>query len=506
MTNVLPPWSAQLSLFDVWEGSILRLTAQQQQMVPELREWLSQQDSPIARFLSGPSDHPSWTVEEMVHLERCLHTSFRNSQKIAEILRILLKVLGQLNEFRQTPLPLPSIPVYCPPPQGYLHKNLEGALRKTQAWREAHHRLLQREAARGDHHPSISLERVVMAAALEGGLWDTGSLLALTRALAGFPHPFHLLANRVHGHFSLAWQGIPDSQMRGWTADPAALLVRLPDHPASWVLEPAMTDGKLTGELAKRVRQLLRQAGVAPEDGPSSLPDLVESIALAARTELPSVLVNFASRRIISHPVRPDVLLRLYGQGSSPSRAMPEPKARRADQDGRVLWDDVADRTDYEPRWLRDLHDLLTAPRNNRRSSQDGRVEAQAHYPPVAACMLEFADYLASGSSVKRAHAGSTVAEYALTVAKRFGCLLDGEDPVALPLETVGSLVSAGTRKYGSRRCAARAPAPRRSRAPLVPQFSRPPLSHRQTVGTGFAGGGSRPAPHRRQSHYPGGV
>ena len=109
MTNVLP-LSPQLSLFDIWENSPLRLTAPQQQMVPELRLWLSQQNTPVARFLSGFSDHPSWTVEEMVQLERCLHTWVRNSQKSAEMLCILLKVIGRLNEFRQTPLPLPSIP------------------------------------------------------------------------------------------------------------------------------------------------------------------------------------------------------------------------------------------------------------------------------------------------------------------------------------------------------------------------------------------------------------
>lgn len=158
----------------------------------------------------------------------------------------------------------------------------------------------------------------------------------------------------------------------------------------------------------------------------------------ATATQVPAVLIEYCTRRIVAHSLKFDVLQRLHGISANNGAAI-SPAAQNDDvlQSAEVLAFLDEDPGDIEPSWLQQLRVALRA--KDTRTLQANLQRLLSGFPEPTCPghrITDFALYLLTERHRDRRRFVSrkppalrTVAGCTLAVARRVGCILGEKDP-----------------------------------------------------------------------------
>ena len=251
----------------------------------------------------------------------------------------------------------------------------------------------------------------------------------------------------------LAWNGLPNMEFRSWQPDILTACAIVPPTRLPNALFQNLTDEQLCRTIFKQIVDQMKSSGTPKELLPRNLKQMIDLVALGARTEIPAILVDYATRHIVSHSVRPDVLRRIYAQpdlpdnGSTslrPSGTDPGGSSRAQELTIRLSSSECENPDDQEPTGLKRLRIALSV-----KSAEAALPRLRALLDQIANdnmrhsvwhFITQFAEYLLSrrqvvrpGAFSKRNLALSTVRAYAVNlVGRRFGRLLEGKGPLDL--------------------------------------------------------------------------
>jgi site-specific recombinase XerD len=441
-----------------WSDPEIRFSKAQENRVEEFRAWLRTSKTKLARELADPPG--TFTVtrttasgrREMRRLEKALILD-RPSTSAAHIdSQILLKFVAHQNRFGAK-LPIPRISTLFTYPSNPFADDVIGARERIQEWKKAEHNWIENAGAK----PSLAL--IVFSGILHGGLLHKNCISAFARTLLEPAGKIGYVGHQITVALDLAWNGIPSMEFRSWQPDISTACAIVPpkqmaNTPSLSVDElRAFTDEQLCRTILKQVVEEMKRSGTPKELRPRTLKQMIDVVALGARTEVPAILVDYATRHIVSHSVRSDVLQRIYAQRglqSNEQTNLQSPKAtpgadnRSEDATLFVSSNESENPDDQEPKGLKRLRAALNVS-SEETALQELRallheIDKRETRQTVWHLITQFAEYLLCrrqvvrpGAFSKRNLALSTVKAYAVNlVGRRFGRLLEGKGPLDL--------------------------------------------------------------------------
>ncbi|HHG4670973.1 TPA: hypothetical protein ACPWHP_001401 [Pseudomonas aeruginosa] len=269
-----------------------------------LQEYCKSSGNSIGEWLCGQRSLRSFPLKEMRNLENKLEsTALRN---------VLLDITTRAQQFNPNlPLALRAIETQRRPnpinPDLYTAENLSASQDMVDS--------LER-AIRRDLEQLTPIERIgllLLSAAYYGALMDIPQLNALTQL-----EPGQALWNSEIPEFRLrlSIRGQPEAEDRQWFADPITLafLSRCAEDLAENRSYLARKDGKL-----KCIQAALATGEICPDNQPASLERVFELLHIERQTQLPQLLINYATRsKFVSHSVLSDSWQHLNGNAPVP--------------------------------------------------------------------------------------------------------------------------------------------------------------------------------------------
>lgn len=433
---------------DIWEHSAAGFSTEQRSQIPGFRDWLRKQSLLFARELADlKNESPAISTEPqaMEELEKSIENEFKTLKDAHQALVLLGKIVAYANRIGKGRIPQPSIPRLVAKPLNPFADGVAVAIKHTRAWLGVERGWIGKCAAK----PPIEL--VVFSAILHGGLLHQSSLIQLARVLLIAPEEaISLVGNRVSIDLKLPWQGVPGAENRRWYPDEQTVaLIRKPHAYQSLREDPAtLSDEELGKLLLRKLRQRMRSCGATDAWVPATWKQLLDTVATAARTEVPAVLIEYATRRIVSHSLKPDALQRIFGAPEiSPSTADHD-EAEPTAVDAETAQTFEVPSTEEEPLWLCFLRQVFSEPDPQAlRTKLERQVTALSEVSSAGHCITRFALYLLTQRHLdtnrfvrRKPLKPNTVKSFTLTVGKRFGCILGEQNPIDLTTENLETL------------------------------------------------------------------
>jgi integrase len=438
-------------LDEMWESADIELTSAQQATAPRLRAWLRTYDLTLASRLADLSTQGSpltCTENQMEELQKNIELQFGSCKASHEALVVLGKFIAFVNGAGRGTIPQPRISNLVVKPPNPFRNGVAHDIQCVRTWLGMERRWIKECAV------APPVELVVLSAILHGGLLNVTSVVHFIRALLSTSiQAFGCIGNRVHFDLALGWSNEPDMEDRRWYPDDqtAALIRRSEEYGQmeDWQSLNTLADHKVLSLLFRKIRGRMRSDNVQQELHPSSLKQLIDIVATAARTQVPAVLIEYCTRRIVAHSVKFDVLQRLSGvpvtSSAAPDAPSPDDGALLSAEDASLLDEDPID---IEPKWLKQLRAALSA---KNTQTMHSNLQALLSTFPEPSCpghrITYFALYLLTERHRDRRRFVSpkplalrTVAGFTLAVARRFGCMLGEQDPVELTSENLETL------------------------------------------------------------------
>lgn len=441
----------------------LGLSEAQAELLPAVWAWLEKQTNPAARALCG-STPAAYTESDATVLDAALlESDFGGASVTAEYLRIIGKIVVLKNERERAKVPALPLPHRLFLPAHPVQSSVAVALRRVRLWREVLDQWIRTTAyqpcATTNGSPPVDLASVLLSAVLYGGLLHRTSLAALTRVLISHPESIGCSGGQVHLDLSLSWGTAADAERRRWYPDPvsANLLLRLSPQAAQEQFAAAFSDGvavenqcPLSDQLLSRgVWRILAHAfqrQTLPQGArPRSLADLLEAVSLVYFTELPPLLVAYATRQWVSHSVKPEVLAR-WQADSAPAVPRSVPSEQRTARSRRTREQTEGtskdDGGDVVPSWVNALRRALAgADADHAREQVRGLQEQSAEAPTIAHCLRDFADFaLAKNASSEYPSSLRQLRARILRVAQHLGCIVGNHDVTSWSIEAIEAL------------------------------------------------------------------
>lgn len=173
----------------------------------------------------------------------------------------------------------------------------------------------------------IALGEILISAILHGGLINTPALSSLLLKLYSEGNSaLQCLGNRVFIELWFGYRGQENAEFRRWYPDPlsALLLMRMQKETVATALANTDPDRKsLTSFIWRCVSAYLRATQC--RNSPKNISELLNAVTLDLSTRIPMNLVSYASRRIISHSIKPSAYRRLHGQPANAEMPVVEP-------------------------------------------------------------------------------------------------------------------------------------------------------------------------------------
>lgn len=433
-----------------WDDSGIGFSKAQLNRVEDFRAWLRTSKMKIGRELADPPAEFTVTRttasgrREMRRLEKTLILE-RSSTSAAHIdSQILLKFVAYQNRFGAK-LPVPRISTLFTYPSNPFTDDVALARQHIQEWKRVELNWIEESGSK----PSLAL--IAFSAILHGGLLHKNCISAFTRALLEPAGKIGYAGRQTTVALDLAWNGLPSMEFRSWQPDISTACAVVPPNQMSCTLSPNSSDEQLCRAIYKQIVARLKSLGTSEKLLPQSLKKMLDTVALGARAEVPAVLVDYATRQIVSHSLRPDVLRRIYAQPNltdgPTSLQSPTPKGgddRSQEPTIRLSPSECENPDDQEPTGLKWLRTALKASSAEVALPGLRRLLHEYDEPErrktVWHLITEFAEYLLSrrqvirpGAYSKHNLALSTVRAYAVNlVGRRFGRLLEGKGPLDL--------------------------------------------------------------------------
>lgn len=382
----------------------------------ELRQHISEAESDLGHWLLGRAPLASVTVEQVRALEAGLSTHLlrnalreittRVQQNVPQcpLARVALRVERQPN---------PINPVdYSPDQVRRSHAVITGLQR---GLRLPEDEIYPTRLNFGlDTRARIGL--LLLSAAYGGGLLDMEQLNALIKVK---PQDINHMAGVPEVRLTLPVTETK-SEYRQWFPDPAtmALLTANLEEIQDWAV-----DSHHKGALIYCVNRLLDYVDVTKADQPRSLNDMLGLIRLELNFNLPQLQIQYASRGVVSHSLRPTSWGSIFGRFDQI-----DPKGTYDDpQKGRKVKEDV-------PEWVQTL---CTEVRSGSVSPLQGPDDQDSLISLVRA----WAAYMVNGSSAYgEAQGRASIANYVRLVGFGLASQLDSFEVFELEYDALEAI------------------------------------------------------------------
>lgn len=274
-----------------------------------------------------------WSEQDVRDLEsRILDQCSKDDAR--RFLHILRSAALRWSAETRTKVELPRIPL---PPYRYDNPFADDVKTRLERYREAKDllarwliRLQNRETTSDDSGYPDLLSTLALSAILHGGLLSQGSLVAMFRAIPELVSRTLIVDGRLHVELSLTWKGVANAELRRWQPDPltAMLWARTPINAADNLLKPVKEDKPSPPSNAivfQRFDKLFHDTLQSSKCKYSKrLHDIIRASYVVAHTQIPPIIVRYASHEIISHSLTRNALERFSNCESSSSDQLAE--------------------------------------------------------------------------------------------------------------------------------------------------------------------------------------
>jgi integrase len=430
----------------LWDTDFLRFSKADALVAPTLRAWMSESASPLAQFLASVeynSNFEEFTFEDVRKLEAMIVQASTSRAAALPSLRVLSKIVSQLNRLLHFSIPQPTLAIHLEPLVNPLvYSDLGLAHRSVEAWLKAEALWLTdlRKTAKSEKGCKVPFELLLFSAVLHGGILNADLAFALYAAVLEPLKYVKHSTTRGYVDLPVAWRGQTDRELRRWYPDDAVvcLIARVVECDPLPVSADYLDLKKVfCDRTARRLKAELHRWGVAAELLPSSIADMFQRIVLVLRSEMPTVMVTYATREIDVRSLLPPSIGQIYGDDGFQSVSLESlEELGDVDTENTEGYDGNGLEDELEPSWLASIRACFHGVDVVGLKARFYKLD-----PPdsmVAQRIIGFAKALiAHGSSSKNALKPNSIKCCVLTVARRLGPQLCEKDPATVPAETM---------------------------------------------------------------------
>lgn len=430
---------------DLWQVPDLQLSKDQQTRADGFREWLRSTKIPVALFLSDAKLNDTFEKsldKQMGWLQRTVIEESSSLSAAHRDLQILGKLVARWNLTAENKILQPRLSqVFTFPINPFAESageplKVRNALARAGAWLKFEKNWVE------ECHGQAPLELIVLSAILHGGLLHSSSIVRFVRAMFSPDDALGYTKLGVYVDLSLPWRGLPDMELRKWYPDPltAAMLRPYDTIPhlkktfgTKWNGQDldGIRDADINSRVFASIRKQMRRSNIDEKLLPSSLTHLLDVVVVSAHVKLPAVLVGYATRKVVSHSLKPEVLKRIFRQADDGDNS---PGERKVSEE--LELPDLDDnQEELEPAGLISLRNALRID-----SEAQTRLEALLKDPTANrksfwTVLADFASYLRTrrkiqryGKSSEKTLQPSSVRKYSLVIGRRLGRQLGQEN------------------------------------------------------------------------------
>lgn len=430
-----------------WDWSLLPLSPQQKEIAADLQQWLAVYPSAVATALATQNGG-NYPDLDMRILEQEIIKKFNPLPNAEKCLIVLCKMVDAINATATEKLPAPRIPKLSIREKNPYMGSIPAALQQARLWRTTiSHSIVAKKSKKSavQLSPKANIGLLFSSAVLHGALADGALLVALARALCKPMDSLALYGQRLSVELSISWQGESGSEHRFWYPDAltGTMISRLSENAVTeWMGESPnqpLSDKEVRPLIWASINTFFKESRLPSKDRPTSLGALVKVAGVDMKTRIPTVLMGYACRNLISHSPGRHVLNRLYNVTIASTLAANE---RRGSSDLVTSLNNHSESLDeLEPIWLGRLRSCF-----NEDSRDKVLLALNQIVPPAGsleACFHGFAKHLVSRRAVNGQRlALSTTKSYLVTAVKTLGGRLGDVDPATLKTETLEDLYS----------------------------------------------------------------
>jgi integrase len=429
----------------VWadtERSVATLTRQRMR---GLRRFLEQNENPHARLLTGralqgdAAEAPDCTSARTLEAQiiNLIRTQTLTNAEVVDWLRALYLLIRDLRaagvNVAETRLPatLPSAP------SPFSEANMVAAARIS-TWREALQNGIE-AACCETASPLLLWGATILSSVLHGALLDSLKLNQLIEHLAQRGQ-FHGTTPRCYFEFDLPYAGLGNLHLQRWFPDALTtlLLIRLMRH---YTAMPASAPPPAAPKALAAVRRFLDAQGLAREQQPAGVKDLIESASTWWRAHASSLDVDVMTRALPAHAIHRRSWQRIFPLSPSASAAQLRSSRRASFEYDDPASSDLVENVPIMHPWLEPALAALATDQHSVAS--DAIATLMAHYSnvPLAACYLGFIHFLLQGNSATgKPLVMSTIRQRVSEALRRLLFHIGQADPTRMPLEDLETL------------------------------------------------------------------
>ena len=445
------------------DTSFLDLTPAQKCVLARLDKFLNEHESPIGKILLG-AESGRWTAKDMRKLESMIVKESNDLRETRDLLRVLRKVVASWAMRHVEAVAFPRIPVIPVYPKNPFSSDLPRQLIRYEEWKKWLTQWLQEDGSKltGKYKPISTAVPVIVSAILYGGLCSMSSILALIRTLGDLTGNAAVSETQLFVDLRISSGWTVEPEYRNWRPDgvTARLLLRtLPSSVAGLLTPPDATlpdfgpnNRILSRRIGEQFKNYLTKSRGRFEVPLGGLNALIKAAQTVAHIDLPGVVAEYASGKLVSHSLSREVIRRITKR-----RLIDGPKQSTSavfqisEQPGRKK--PVVDPLkDLPPDWLEPLRRVMRTKDRAAFSRGFSSLSSDFSLTPFVRRLAEFGQsilVLRSKSDERRSI--NALRGIILEVALGIGpFLLDGADPVTLSTEALEHLYEQAIESRGT--------------------------------------------------------
>lgn len=431
----------------LWEGVNDQLTKKQRPLRPKIFSLLEKRVSCAkSQFLVGGNVKLLELEGEMGELARDLLDRISPMADAVAAVQFLGKVVDSGNSrglFQLCPPPL--ITIYKREASPFVTKQIP-LLSVAPVLRELIEQSLAKKVDLQDaavNTGNLVIGRLLLSSIIHGGLVEYSQVDKLAQLLCQPDSPLQCLDKRVYIEFSLGYRNQDDAEFRRWFIDPltAALMMEVKFEQVRQALgnpfDASIPKKDRQKRIAACIHAFIRSMPIANNLPPQlGLSRVFTACRLDLNTRMPMMLVNYASRKFVSHSLKPYVWKRVHGapfdvdESTDPGAALQmKRQVKNEEKASPAAIGDQEDLAEIEPRWMGPLRQSLKGQVREKIERQIHQLKSQNQtgfeINALGHCFADFALWLLSaqkGSQVR--FKLPTVKDYVISVAKRLGGLI----------------------------------------------------------------------------------
>jgi hypothetical protein len=411
---------------------------------------LANSPSELGKYLANvryTSEFNEFSGSDVGALESMIVNASASKAAAITPLRLLGKIVHRVNHTLQLSVPQPTLAIRVTPPENpfvrgdpiLAHRSVEAWLKAEQSWLED---LRNGPDFRSSGGRNVPFALLLFSAALHSGILNSDLAMGLRIAVME-PEKYMRYTDRFYVDLSLAWQGRPDQEIRRWYPDGGVtcLITRLTAIEGKYDGLYPESKRRFCNDVRASITAELRRRNVEEAFIPESLGQYFERIALYLRSEVPAVIVEYATRQNGARSLLPPSIDRIYGD--SRAHANKPDNSEELDNEQSVDTENAnayggEGLKDDEPDWMDSVRKAFASA--TIKTLRDNLIGLEVD-SPVARRIISFAESLLKhGASSGRKLKPNSLKCCVLTVGQRLGHLLEERDPATIAPETLEDL------------------------------------------------------------------